>query len=122
MHLTKRPEQKITVSSSKKVVQKSKEEIKKEQIAFLKEHEQEIVDFVKAQNQKVESFQIDWTDVRWSDGGFLLPDYSIEVYGTVNHIENSGWSASMPINDDDSIYLKKISIFNDITIGEEILE
>ena len=100
----------------------TKEEIKKEQIAFLKEHEQEIVDFVKAQNQKVESFQIDWTDVRWSDGGFLLPDYSIEVYGTVNHIENSGWSASMPINDDDSIYLKKISIFNDITIGEEILE
>jgi len=29
MHLTKRPEQKITASSSKKVVQKSEEEIKK---------------------------------------------------------------------------------------------
>ena len=122
MPLTKRPEQKITTSSSKQVVQKSKEEIKKEQIAFLKEHEQEIVDFVKAQNPKVESVQIDWTDVRWSDGGFLFPDYSIEVYGTVNHIEDSGWSASMPINDDDSIDLKKISIFNHITIGEEILE
>ena len=80
------------------------------------------MDYVKAQNSKIESVQIDWTDVRWSDGGFLLPDYSIEVYGTVNHIENSGWSASMPINDDDSIDLKKISIFNDITIGEEILE
>ena len=122
MNLTKRPEQKVTASSSKKVVQKSEEEIKKEQIAFLKEHEQEIVDFVKAQNSKIETVQIDWTDVRWSDGGFLLPDYSIEVYETVNHIENSGWSASMPINDDDSIDLKKISIFNDITIGEEILE
>ena len=122
MHLTKRPEQKITTTSSKKVVQKSEEEIKKEQVAYLKEHEQEIVDYVKAQNSKIESVQIDWTDVRWSDGGFLLPDYSIEVYGTVNHIENSGWSASMPINDDDSIDLKKISIFNDITIGEEILE
>lgn len=122
MNLTKRPEQKITTTSSKKVVQKSKEEIKKEQIAFLKEHEQEIVDFVKAQNPKVESVQIDWDETQMSDGGFLLPDYSIEVYGTVNHIENSGWSASMPINDDDSIDLKKISIFNDITIGEEILE
>ena len=43
----KRPEQKITTTSSKKVVQKLEEEIKKEQIAFLKEHEQEIVDFVK---------------------------------------------------------------------------
>ena len=117
MNLTKRPEQKVTASSSKKVVQKSKE-----QIAFLKEHEQEIVDYVRAQNSKIESVQIDWTDVRWSDGGFLFPDYSIEVYGTVNHIEDSGWSASMPINDDDSIDLKKISIFNHITIGEEILE
>ena len=122
MNMTKKPEQKVTASSSKKVVQKSEEEIKKEQVAYLKEHEQEIVDYVKAQNSKIESVQIDWTDVRWSDGGFLLPDYSIEVYETVNHIENSGWSASMPINDDDSIDLKKISIFNDITIGEEILE
>ena len=122
MTLTKRPEQKITSTSSKKVVQKSKEKIKKEQIAYLKEHEQEIVDFVKAQSPKIESVQIDWSDVRWSDGGCLFPDYSIEVYGTVNHIENSGWSASMPINDDDSIDLKKISIFNHITIGEEILE
>ena len=112
MTLTKRPEQKITTSSSKKVVQKS----------YLKEHEQEIVDYVRAQNSRIESVQIDWTDVRWSDGGFLFPDYSIEVYGTVNHIEDSGWSASMPINDDDSIDLKKISIFNHITIGEEILE
>ena len=62
MHLTKRPEQKITTTSSKKVVQKSKEEIKKEQVAYLKEHEQEIVDFVKAQNPKIESVQINWDE------------------------------------------------------------
>ena len=77
MNMTKKPEQKVTASSSKKVVQKSEEEIKKEQVAYLKEHEQEIVDYVKAQNSKIESVQIDWTDVRWSDGGLLLPDYSI---------------------------------------------
>ena len=63
MNLNKRPEQKVTSSSSKKVVQKSEEEIKKEQIAYLKEHEQEIVDFVKAQNPKVESVQIDWNSM-----------------------------------------------------------
>ena len=62
MTLTKRPEQKITTPSSKKVVQKSEEEIKKEQVAYLKEHEQEIVDYVKAQNPKVESVQIDWDE------------------------------------------------------------
>ena len=63
MTLTKRPEQKITSTSSKKVVQKSKEEIKKEQIAYLKEHEQEIVDFVKSQNPKVESVQVNWNSM-----------------------------------------------------------
>ena len=60
MNLTKRPEQKITTTSSKKVVQKSKEEIKKEQLDYLKEHEQKVIDLVKAQNSKVESVQIDW--------------------------------------------------------------
>ena len=59
MNLNKRPEQKVTSSSSKKVVQKSEEEIKKEQIAYLKEHEQEIVDFVKSKSSKIESVQID---------------------------------------------------------------
>ena len=72
MNLTKRPEQKITASSSKKVVQKSEEEIKKEQIAFLKEHEQEIVDFVKAQNPKVESVQIDWNSMQIEESGNCL--------------------------------------------------
>lgn len=55
MTLTKRPEQKVTASSSKKVVQKTEEEIKKEQLDYLKEHEQKIIDLVKAQNSKVES-------------------------------------------------------------------
>ena len=36
-----------------------KETIKEKQLAFLKEHEQEIVDFVKSQNPKIESVQID---------------------------------------------------------------
>ena len=73
MTMTKRPEQKITASSSKKVVQKTKEEIKKEQIAYLKEHEQEIVDFVKAQNPKVESVQIDWNSMQIEESGNGTP-------------------------------------------------
>ena len=79
MTLTKRPEQKITASSSKKVVQKSEEEIKKEQVAYLKEHEQEVIDLVKAQNSKVESVQIDWDQTQWSDGGLTTPEYYMNV-------------------------------------------
>ena len=101
--LTKRPEQKITTTSSKKVVQKTKEEIKKEQIAFLKEHEQEIVDFVKAQNPKVESVQIYWDETQWIEGGNGTPqggDEVIEIFGTVNQLEDSGWRVDVVFDSD----------------------
>ena len=122
MTLTKRPEQKITASSSKKVVQKSKEEIKKEQIAFLKEHEQEIVDFVKAQNPKVESVQIDWDQTQWSDGGLTTPEYYMNVFGRINNIEESGWRVDIPINEDNTLNLDKMYIGSDIGIGGRLLE
>ena len=95
MHLTKRPEQKITTTSSKKVVQKSKEEIKKEQIAFLKEHEQEIVDFVKAQNPKVESVQIDWNSMQIEESGNGTPQgggYNLSISGQINQLKNTKFS------------------------------
>ena len=117
IHLTKRPEQKITASSSKKVVQKSEEEIKKEQIAFLKEHEQEIVDFVKAQNPKVESVQIDWDETQMSEGGLTTPEYYMNVFGRINHIENSGWGVDIPINDDQSINMQEMFMLHEPTIG-----
>ena len=117
MHLTKRPEQKITASSSKKVVEKSKEEIKKEQIDFLKEHEQEIVDFVKAQNPKVESVQIDWDQTQMGDGGLTTPEYYMNVFGRINHIENSGWGVDIPINNDQSINMREMFMLHAPTIG-----
>ena len=121
MHLTKRPEQKITTTSSKKVVQKL-EEIKKEQIAFLKELEQEIVDFVKAQNPKVESVQIDWDETQMSDGGLTTPEYYMNVFGRINHIENSGWGVDIPINDDNTLNLDEMYIGSDIRIGGRLFE
>ena len=116
MTLTKRPEQKITTPSSKKVVQKSEEVIKKEQIAFLKEHEQEIIDFVKAQNPKVESVQIDWDESQKSDGGLTTPEYYMNIFGRINHIENSGWGVDIPINDDQSIKLREMFMLHEPTI------
>ena len=48
-------QEKIVASSS---IKEDKKAIKQKQLSHLKEHEQEIVDFVKAQNSKVESVQI----------------------------------------------------------------
>lgn len=103
MNMTKKPEQKVTASSSKKVVQKSKEEIKKEQIAYLKEHEQEIVNFVKSKSSKIESVQIYWDETQWIEGGNGTPqggDEVIEIFGTVNQLEDSGWRVDVVFDSD----------------------
>ena len=122
MNMTKKPEQKVTASSSKKAVKKSEEEIKKEQIAYLKEHEQEIIDFVKAQSPKVESVQIDWDQTQWGDGGLTTPEYYMNVFGRINHIEESGWGVDIPINEDNTLNLDEMYIGSDIDIGGRLLE
>ena len=122
MNLTKRSEQKITTTSSKKVVQKSKEEIKKEQLDYLKEHEQKVIDLVKAQNSKVESVQIDWDHTQWSDGGLTTPEYYMNIYGGINNIEESSWGVDIPINEDNTLNLDEMYIGSDIRIGGKLFD
>ena len=93
-----------------------KETIKEKQLAFLKEHEQEIVDFVKSQNPKIESVQIDWDETQKSDGGLTTPEYYMNVFGRINHIENSGWGVDIPINDDQSINMREMFMLHEPTI------
>ena len=105
--------QTVTSSSTKE----DKRAIKQKQLAYLKEHEQEIVDFVKAQNLKVESVQIDWDQTQWSDGGLTTPEYYINVFGGINHIDDSGWGIDIPINDDQSINMREMFMLHEPTIG-----
>ena len=122
MTMTKRPEPKVTASSSKKVVQKTEEEIKKEQLDYLKEHEQEIVDLVKAQNSKVESVQIDWDQTQWSDGGLTTPEYYMNVFGRINNIEESGWGVDIPINEDNTLNLDEMYVGSYIRVGGKLFD
>ena len=122
MTLTKRPEQKITTPSSTKDLKEDEETIKKKQLDYLKEHEQEIVDLVKAQNSKVESVQIDWDQTQWSDGGLTTPEYYMNVYGRINHIEESGWGVDIPINEDNTLNMDEMYIGSDINIGGRLFE
>ena len=122
MNMTKKPEQKVTASSSKKVVQKTEEEIKKEQLDYLKEHEQKVIDLVKAQNSKVESVQIDWDHTQWSDGGLTTPEYYMNVYGGINHIEESSWRVDIPINEDNTLNLDEMYIGSYIRVGGKLFE
>ena len=79
------------------------EAIKQKRLAYLKEHEKEIVDFVKSKSSKVESVQIYWDETQWIDGGNGTPqggDEVIEIFGTVNQFEDSGWRVDVVFDSD----------------------
>ena len=113
---------KTNVVSSTKDLKKDKEAIKKKQLDYLKEHEQKVIDLVKAQNSKVESVQIDWDHTQWGDGGLTTPEYYMNVYGGINHIEESGWRVDIPINEDNTLNLDEMYIGSDINIGGRLFE
>ena len=90
-----------TVTSS--TTKKDRGVIKQKQLSFLKEHEQEIVDFVKSKSSKVESVQIYWDETQWIEGGNGTPqggDEVIEIFGTVNQLEDSGWRVDVVFGSD----------------------
>lgn len=77
--------------------------IKQKRLAYLKEHEQEIVDFVKSKSSKIESVQIYWDETQWIEGGNGTPqggDEVIEIFGTVNQLEDSGWRVDVVFGSD----------------------
>lgn len=113
---------KTIATSSTKDLMEDKEAIKKKQLDYLKEHEQEIVDLVKAQNSKVESVQIDWDQTQWSDGGLTTPEYYMNVFGRINNIKESGWGIDIPINDDGTVNLEEMAMGDYISIGGEPIE
>ena len=112
-------QEKIVASSS---IKEDTEGIKQKQLAYLKEHEQEIVDFIKTQSPKVESVQIDWDHTQWGDGGLTTPEYYMSVYGRINHIEESGWGVDIPINEDNTLNLDEMYIGSNINIGGRLFE
>ena len=110
------------VTSTKKDIADDKEAVNQKQLAYLKKHEQEIIDLVKAQNSKVESVQIDWDHTQWSDGGLTTPEYYMNVYGGINNIEESSWGVDIPINEDTTLNLDEMYIGSDINIGGRLFE
>ena len=94
------------------------------QLAYLKEHEEEIKEFVKSQNAKIESFQIDWKQTQWDKIGNGTPQGGgeiIDIYGTFNNIENSGWHVMISV-EDGRINLTSMTLVNGLGIGGKKFE
>ena len=107
------------VTSSKKAIKDDEEIIKQKQLAYLKDHEQEIIDFVKAQSPKVESVQIDWDGVRWSEASNGTPQGGgkmLQIYGSFNNTESSSWGILIPINDDGTLNMDEMFLSNQLRI------
>ena len=94
------------------------------QLAYLKEHEEEIKEFVKSQNAKIETVQIDWKQTQWDKIGNGTPQGGgeiIDIYGTFNNIENSGWHVMISV-EDGKINLTSMTLVNGLGIGGKKFE
>ena len=113
-----RQERTATSSSTKE----DRETIKQKQLTYLKEHEQEIVDFLKAQSPKVESVQIDWNSMQIEESGNGTPQgggYNLSISGKINQLKNTKFSVDFYLEDQNSIpTIKKMDMLNDIYIEE----
>ena len=94
------------------------------QLAYLKEHEQEIIDFVKSVNPKVESVQINWDETQWNKGGHMFEtQYFISIYGGLNHLENSSWGIDINYdNEDGTVDLESMVLFNGLRLDGDYFE
>ena len=109
---------KTIAASSTKGLKEDEETIMKKQLAYLKEHEQEIVDFVKAQNPKVESVQIYWDETEWGVAGNGTPqggDEMILIFGGFNQNPESSWRVDVVV-EDGKINLKTMSLGQNLSI------
>ena len=103
---------------------KEEQDPREQQLAYLKKHEEEIKEFVKSQNSKIESVQIDWEQTQWDQIGNGTPQGGgdiIDVYGTFNNIEESGWNVTIPIKDGKAD-LHFMGLSNGLSLRGELFE
>ena len=76
------------------------------QLAYLKEHEEEIKEFVKSQNPKIESVQIDWNSLTVEQIGNGTPQgggYNLSVKGSFTYIKDSDFTVDFPLENENAI-------------------
>ena len=98
--------------------------LRAKQLDYLKEHEEEIVKFVKSKNSKIESVQIAWDETKWEKVGNGTPQGGgeiVNVYGGFNHIESSSWNVTFDI-ENDKIIPNSMALANYLRMGGRIFD
>ena len=70
------------------------------QLAYLKEHEEDMADFVKSLSPKVESVQFNWDSIKVGQVGNGTPQgggYMMTVNGSINNNKNTEFTLGIPL-------------------------
>lgn len=113
--------QNIFSNDSKQTTKLSSEE---QQLAYLKKHENEIKEFIKSQNPKIESVQIDWDQTRWEDIGNGTPKGAgkvVSIFGGFNHLKTSDWNVLIEIKNG-KIDMERMGISNGIRLEGQLFD
>lgn len=80
----------------------TKEDIKQKQLAYLKEHEQEMTAYVKAHNANITQVSYDWDSIKRVVGGNGTPqggDEILLVYGYANGSDLTNFSLNITLDE-----------------------
>ena len=83
------------------ITQQKYQSAEEKQLAYLKEHETEMADFVKSRNPKVTSVQFDWDSMEVGQIGNGTPQgggYMLTFKGRINNIKESSFTLGFPLD------------------------
>ncbi|WP_295369164.1 hypothetical protein, partial [uncultured Streptococcus sp.] len=92
---------KTIATSSTKDLKEDKEAIKKKQLNYLKEHEQEMTTYVKEHNANIHQVSYDWDSIKTVVGGNGTPqggDEILLVYGYANESKLTNFSLNFTLD------------------------
>ena len=84
------------------------------QLAYLKEHEEDMADFVKALSPKVESVQFDWDSMKVGQVGNGTPQgggYMLTLRGKVNNNDKTEFTVGFSLNNDRNSTPREFGIY-----------
>ena len=103
---------------------KEEQDPREQQLAYLKKHEEEIKEFLKSQNSKIKSVQIDWDQTRWEDIGNGTPQGAgkvVSIFGGFNHLKTSDWNVLIEIKNG-KIDMESMGISNGIRLEGQLFD
>jgi hypothetical protein len=105
--------QKKNISTN--ATQQSKQlSIKEKQLAYLKEHEKDMTDFVKSLSPKVDSVQFNWDSMEVGEIGNGTPQgggYMLTLDGRINNNKDTKFTLGIPLKRDSNEVPEELVIY-----------